>query len=168
MQVLLSYVMVVFFLISGIPAVALAADKAPENAVVSENIVVSEFKQETITIETAAKATHSIKAEIAESQEAREKGLQGRTEMPADRGMLFIFSEDTFIEMWMKNTPMSLDMLFLDSKGKIIYIAAKTKPNSLDIISARKDARGVLELAGGTTEKLGIKIGDRVIYSYFK
>lgn len=156
-----SFCAVIFCLFAGLPALAYATDKTPEKAAAA-------FKQETVKIETAAKATHSFKVEIAETQAQREQGLQGRTEMPAGSGMLFIFPEDTYIEMWMKETPMSLDMLFLDSKGKVIYIAPKTKPNTTDIISARRDARAVMELAGGTVEKLDIKIGDTVIYSYFK
>lgn len=148
--------------LAGLPAMSYAADKE------SEKTTVAAFKQDTLKIETAAKATHEFKVEVAETQELREKGLQGRTDVPAGTGMLFLFAEETYIEMWMKNTPMSLDMLFLDSDGKIVYIASKTKPNSTDIISARRDTRGVLELVGGTAEKLGIKTGDMVVHPYFK
>lgn len=161
MRTLLSVLGLGFLLAASVPVASYATDKKPEK---SSAVT---FKKDTLRIESADKKTHDFKVEIAETQEQREKGLQGRTSIPEGTGMLFLFSEDTYIEMWMKDTPLSLDMLFLDSTGKIVYIAANTKPNSTTIISARRDARGVLELAGGTTEKLGIKVGDQLVHSYF-
>lgn len=159
---ILGAAIMVFLVSAGLPGVAGANDKTPEMTADSG------FKQDTLKIVTAGKKEHSFKIEVAETQAQREKGLQGRTEIAEGYGMLFIYPEDTFIQMWMKDTPLSLDMLFLDSKGEIIHIAAKTKPESTDIISTRRDARGVFEVLGGTAEKLGIKVGDKVVYSYFQ
>ena len=62
----------------------------------------------------------------------------------------------------MKNTKFSLDMLFIDSFGRIRFIYPKTVPLSLRIISPDVEARYVLEILGGQTDRLGIKVGDKV------
>ncbi len=126
------------------------------------------FKKDKLTIETAAHTKLPFTVEVADEQPQREEGLKHRSSMPENTGMLFVFDEDNYAQMWMKDTQISLDMLFLDSHGKIIHIAQKTTPESTDIISAKRDSRAVLELTGGTTEKLGIKVDDHVIYPAFK
>lgn len=125
-------------------------------------------KTQKLSIETAAHKAVNLTVEIADTEETRARGLMQRTTLAEDHGMLFVFGEDSYIQMWMKDTPISLDMLFIDSHGKIVYIAEKTVPQSTDIISAKREARAVLEVAAGVSEKLGVKVGDRVVYSAFK
>lgn len=126
------------------------------------------FKKDALSIKSADGKTHSFSIELAETKEQQAEGLKHRKELAENYGMLFVFEEDTYVEMWMKDTFISLDILFLDSHGKVIYIAAKTKPDSTEIISAKRDARGVFEIAAGLAEKKGIKVGDQVVYPYFK
>lgn len=126
------------------------------------------FKKDSLSIKSADGKTHDFTIELAETSEQREEGFKHRDKIPEDQGMLFIFEEDSYVQMWMKDAFVSLDILFLDNKGKVIYIAAKTKPNNTDIISAKREARAVLELVAGVTEKKGIKVGDQVVYPYFK
>jgi uncharacterized membrane protein (UPF0127 family) len=126
------------------------------------------FKKDTVSVKKADGKTLDFSVEIAEKQAQREEGLKHRNRLPEDQGMLFLFEEDTYVEMWMKDTPIPLDILFLDSAGKVVHIAPKTVPNSTTIISARREARGVLELAAGVAEKNSIKVGDQVIYPFFR
>ena len=58
----------------------------------------------------------------------------------------------------MKNTLIPLDMLFLDGSGRIIDIHERAVPKSLDMIAASGPSRSVIEVNGGTAERLGIKI----------
>ena len=149
---------VFLLLFTSLPTIVSAADSN-----------VAALKQEPLSIKTAEGKTHDFSVEVAVTRQQQEQGLMHRKELPVDHGMLFIFDEGYYIQMWMKDTFISLDILFLDVHGKILSIAQNTKPNSLEIISAkRNDARVALELAGGVTAKLGIKPGDQVVYSYFK
>ncbi len=91
-----------------------------------------------------------------------------RKTLPGDHGMLFIWPKDARVTMWMKNTLIPLDMVFIDSHGRIVYIAANTTPESTATITVGQPVRAVLELAGGTAALDGIKVGDKVIHSYFK
>ena len=64
--------------------------------------------------------------------------------------------------MWMLNTLIPLDMLFTDADKKIIKIERNTQALSKKIISSETPALWVLELRGGTSERLGLKVGDRL------
>ncbi|MEK6746905.1 MAG: DUF192 domain-containing protein [Pseudomonadota bacterium] len=122
------------------------------------------FEREIIIIKTK-NGKHSFNAEIAETKEQLETGLMYRTSLADDAAMFFIFKDNSKINMWMKDTMISLDMLFIDKQGKIVYIAKNTKTDSLNIITAGdKPVKAVLELKGGVSESRNINIGDEVIY----
>lgn len=119
-------------------------------------------------IETAAGGNHTFQVEIAETPDQRGQGLMFRRQMAADAGMLFLF-EGGLQEraMWMKNTLIPLDMLFIDEAGKIVRIEQRTVPHSLRAIRSGQPVAAVLELNAGTTSRLAIEPGDRVIYPAF-
>lgn len=106
---------------------------------------------------------HRFTVEVARSPSERAQGLQHRRQLAADRGMLFDFGETRPVYMWMKNTPIPLDMLFVTAAGRIAGIARNTEPHSLATIAAPEPVRYVLEVAGGTAERLGIAAGDRLV-----
>jgi uncharacterized membrane protein (UPF0127 family) len=78
-----------------------------------------------------------------------------------------IFPSDTPQQrsFWMKNTPLSLDIIFIGVDGRIMNIAAGTTPYSLESVTSAGIASSVLELRAGRAKALGIKPGDKVIYS---
>jgi uncharacterized protein len=82
--------------------------------------------------------------------------------------MLFDFKQEQPIMMWMKNTPLSLDMIFIRSDGIIVRIAENTTPQSTQTIPSGRPARAVLEVIAGTSRKLGIVAGDRVVHPMFQ
>ncbi len=90
-----------------------------------------------------------------------------RRVLAADAGMLFPYKRDQVMGFWMKNTLIPLDMLFVSADGVIRTIAQRTVPRSLMAVSSRVAVRAVLELNGGTTARLGIKPGDRVLHPAF-
>lgn len=100
---------------------------------------------------------------IADDDEKRAYGLMNLEHLPKKNGMLFVFREKQIISMWMKNTEIPLDMIFIDQKGIIASIETNTKPESLDIISSSIPVTRVLEINAGLVEKLGIKVGQRVV-----
>lgn len=102
--------------------------------------------------------------EIANTDEARMRGLMWRTDFPQDRAMLFVFGKMRDIMMWMQNTPSPLDMVFLDDNGHVSAIHENAVPFSENIISSEGPAAYVVELLAGTVKKNAIKRGDRVIH----
>jgi len=111
--------------------------------------------------------SHKFLVELADSEEERRIGLMHRAELPPDRGMLFRFPLRRPINMWMRNTFVSLDMLFLNSRGEIIRIEEDTVPHSEILIPSVRDARAVLELPAGTTHRLALKEGNYVRHHIF-
>ena len=105
--------------------------------------------------------------EMATTEEEKTTGLMYRKELPDGKGMLFDFSPEQEVSMWMKNTFISLDMIFIRADGRILRIAENTEPQSTKIISSRGPAKGVLEVIAGTAKKYGIAPGDQVAHPLF-
>jgi uncharacterized protein len=105
--------------------------------------------------------------EMATTEEEKQTGLMYRKELADGKGMLFDFSPEQQISMWMKNTYISLDMIFIRADGRILRIAENTEPLSTKIISSGGLAKGVLEVIAGTAQKYGIQPGDRVAHPLF-
>ncbi len=123
---------------------------------------------ETQTVEIATKGGVQIfTVEMAVTMEERAQGLMYRKELADGRGMLFDFSPEQNVAMWMKNTYIPLDMIFIKADGRILRIAENTEPLSTQIISSGGPVRAVLELIGGAARKYGIAPGDQVSHALF-
>lgn len=103
--------------------------------------------------------------ELAESGEQQMRGLMHREHMAANRGMFFIFGEEFMQAFWMKNTLISLDILYFDQKLRLVSMQNNVPPCKADpcpSYPSSAPAKYVLELNGGTADKLGVKVGDTV------
>lgn len=99
--------------------------------------------------------------EIAETQPEREKGLSGRNHVAADGGMLFVFDTPDTYCFWMKDTLVSLDMLWFDENYRLIHRAQSVQPDSYPTsFCSPRNAKYVVELPAGTTERLNVQIDD--------
>ncbi|HEX5231537.1 MAG TPA: DUF192 domain-containing protein [Bradyrhizobium sp.] len=110
---------------------------------------------------------HMFAVEMATTEEEKTTGLMYRKELADGKGMLFDFSPEQEVSMWMKNTYIPLDMIFIRADGRILRIAENTEPLSTRIIPSNGLAKGVLEVIAGTAQKYGIKPGDRVAHPLF-
>jgi uncharacterized membrane protein (UPF0127 family) len=110
---------------------------------------------------------HVFSVEMATTEQEKETGLMYRKELADGKGMLFDFSPEQEVSMWMKNTYISLDMIFIKADGRILRIAENTEPLSTKIIPSNGPVKGVLEVIAGTAQKYGIKPGDRVGHPLF-
>lgn len=121
-----------------------------------------------LVIATASGDRHTFRVRVASQLEDRRRGLMFVDDMAEDEGMLFDNGVSQRTSMWMKNTPLSLDMLFIRSDGTISSIIPETMPFSRRTIFSWEPVLAVLELRGGTSQRLGIVAGDRVIHSLFE
>jgi hypothetical protein len=120
------------------------------------------------TLEIATKSgVRVFSVEMATTEEEKTTGLMYRKELADGKGMLFDFSPEQDVSMWMKNTYIPLDMIFIRADGRILRIAENTEPLSTRIISSGGLAKGVLEVIAGTAQKYGIAPGDRVAHPLF-
>ena len=99
--------------------------------------------------------------EVAQNDAQHERGLMLRKLMPADHGMLFVFSEPDTYAFGMHNTDIPLDIIFLDPSGKIVDIF-QGKPHDDTLLQTRSPALFVIELNAGTAKALGLKVGSTI------
>jgi hypothetical protein len=116
---------------------------------------------------TAAGKEIPVEIEVAETPEDKSIGLMFRTELADDHGMLFPYDKSQDVSMWMHNTYIPLDMVFIRADGTVHRIESRAEPLSDRIINSEGPVKGVLELAAGAAERLGLKPGDRVRYPFF-
>lgn len=110
---------------------------------------------------------HPFAVEVVSNEADRAKGLMYRKSLPEGQGMLFDFHSDQDVSFWMQNTYIPLDMIFIKGDGRIANIVENAEPLSTKLIPSRGPVRGVLEVIGGTTRKLGIAVGDKVAHPIF-
>lgn len=92
----------------------------------------------------------------ARSEEEKEKGLQGITNLPEDEGMLFYFDPPEEVSMWMRNTHIPLDIIFINDDEEVIYVEEGI-PDTDKQITVQNTAY-VLEV----NKDSGIKEGDEL------
>lgn len=126
-----------------------------------------ELARETLEIVTRDGVHHAFNVEMALTSDQQTVGLMFRPSVPADGGMLFDWHVERRSEMWMRNTIAPLDMVFIGADGTVRAIAENTVPQSLAVIDSRLPVRATLELAAGTTARLDIRVGDKVIQRIF-
>jgi uncharacterized membrane protein (UPF0127 family) len=118
----------------------------------------SAFPQTTLTISSGS-ARHLFTIWVANTPARGEQGLMFVRELPADHGMVFVDPQPRVWTMWMKNTYIPLDMLFVAVDGRVLKIAHAV-PHDESIISSDVAVNGVIELQGGISDKLHLKVGD--------
>lgn len=117
----------------------------------------------TVEIVTRSGQRHRFTVEWARTAAEQAQGLMHRRHLPADHAMLFDLGEPRLAMFWMRDTPLSLDIVFVADDGAIVRIAERAEPYSEALISSGAPVRWVLEVLGGTAERLGIATGDRLL-----
>lgn len=104
-----------------------------------------------------------LRLEIASTQQQKNHGLMERTYLPDRHGMLFIYEENSYPSIWMKNTYIPLDVLFVNKNGTIQCIKT-AKPLDETHITCSYDlpSKYVIELPLNTTQIYKIKEGDYI------
>ena len=120
------------------------------------------LKQDRLAVVGQDGTRHDFTVELARTPRQQEVGLMFRTSIPAGGGMLFVWPEPQQSAMWMKHCPVPEDMVFIGADNRIMHIAEDTVPYSLANVDSHGPAKATLELQGGITAKLGIRVGDLV------
>jgi len=115
---------------------------------------------------TAQVGGAQVQVELADDQAERAQGLSGRTSLPENSGMLFVFDTPDFYAFWMKDTLVPLDFVWIN-RGAVVEITENVQPADYQpprTLSPRQPVDKVLELKAGTVKNLGIKVGDKVTF----
>ena len=105
-----------------------------------------------------------FEVEIASSGEEKKQGLKNRKSLSPNEGMLFIYPEQDQRSFWMKDVLIPLDIIWIDSSKKAVFIKKNAQPCKENCIFFKPEqkAKYVLELKGGTCEKIGLKQGNKL------
>lgn len=122
-----------------------------------------------LSVQTEA-GIRRFQVEIADTVEARARGLMHRTKVPVGTGMLFIYDRPVPVSFWMRNTLVPLDLVFIDAAGIIRHVHPMARPldetpiPGASIGDPRPERLMVLEVAGGEARRLGLAPGQPVAH----
>lgn len=118
-------------------------------------------KMPTATVQITGRTSYTVY--VAADDATRQLGLMNVTEtdLPADRGMLFVFPRDQVLAFWMRNTLIPLDIAYIRSDGVIVKTYTMTALDEVSYPSIEK-ARFALEVRAGQFREHRIVPGDRV------
>ena len=91
------------------------------------------------------------------------RGLSGVTSLPATEGMLFVFPNEGYHGIWMKDMLFPIDITWIDAQGEIISIEQNVHPDSYphSFEPPRPDLY-VIETNSYFMSSFNIKVGDKV------
>jgi uncharacterized membrane protein (UPF0127 family) len=111
-------------------------------------------------IATVKVGAHPLKVEVVTGDQVY-RGLMFREKLGRDEGMLFIYSEPSYLSMWMKNTLIPLSVAFLDAQGVILNIH-DMEPKTEDPHVSAGPAIYAIEVNKGWFAAKNVKAGDKV------
>lgn len=109
---------------------------------------------------------------IADTDATLERGLSGRSALPPDQAMLFVFPEPQIYSFWMKDMKFSIDIAWMRTDADttrtnaekiltIVDIKSNVSPNTFPkIFTPKEKALYVLETNAHFFEKNNISVGD--------
>jgi len=106
----------------------------------------------------------TVDAWVADSFSKQYTGLSDTSHLDDGQGMLFVFDSEGDRSFVMREMAFPLDMLFIDAEGRIttIHHAPVESDDDGDLTHYTGQAKYVLEVPMGYTNRKGIEAGDQV------
>lgn len=107
----------------------------------------------------------TITAKVADTPTMQKQGLSNTPVLPANQGMLFIFSQSGPQGIWMKDMHYPLDILWLNSNKEIVHIETNVSPQSYPkVFTSPTPANYVLELPSGFVKLHQVTEGSQLLF----
>ncbi|MCA2981520.1 MAG: DUF192 domain-containing protein [Myxococcaceae bacterium] len=148
----------------GAPGPSEARAAPPVGDVTAEGYRMPRLPSGRVTVALLGGKRVTFDVEVAATRGARTRGLMWRYALAESAGMLFIFPREQPLSFWMRNTLIPLDMVFIDAKGRVVSIIENAEPRTLDARPSAGPATYVLEVAGGTCARKGLRAGAQVTF----
>jgi uncharacterized membrane protein (UPF0127 family) len=107
-------------------------------------------------------------AEVARTPAEHARGLMYRQYLKPDCCMFFVYEEDSYHSIWMKNCLISLDVAWISADGVVVEIVENVPPCSplrgddCPSYGGGKLSRHFIEFPAGTIKRIGLKIDDKI------
>jgi uncharacterized membrane protein (UPF0127 family) len=114
-----------------------------------------------------AKGTRFL-AEVARTPNEHARGLMYRQYLKSNLCMFFVYEEDSYRPIWMKNCLISLDVAWVSADGTVVEVAERVPPCSplrgddCPSFGGNELSRHFVEFSAGTIKKIGLKVGDKI------
>lgn len=82
----------------------------------------------TPSIKDTTVSVGTMRFEIVTTAEAQERGLGGRSSIPSNYGMLFVFNTPDRYGFWMKDMLVPIDIIWLTKEGRVVAVDASISP----------------------------------------
>jgi uncharacterized protein len=107
----------------------------------------------------------TVRADVADDAESRQRGLSGRESLDEGEGMLFLLANDS-PSFWMKGMRFAIDIVWIRD-GRVVDVTADVPPPRdsdapLPTYSPDRPANRALEVNAGWATDHGIRRGDVV------
>jgi uncharacterized membrane protein (UPF0127 family) len=113
---------------------------------------------------TSRTGVHHFTVQIAATPDQQERGLMFYHSLAGDQGMIFPYEPPQEVAFWMKNTLIPLDIVYIRANGRIARIV-NAAPMDITPLPSGEPVSVVLEIRGGRAAELGIKEGDKVVWT---
>ncbi len=125
----------------------------------------------TLKVASVRIGSEVVSVEVADTDEARSVGLSGRASLKDGSGMLFVFEQEGFSGIWMKDMLFSIDIVFIDAGGRVLSVEENVSPSTYlqtppAVFSPPTPAKYVLELPQLYARAHGIVTGTKVMVQY--
>ena len=110
----------------------------------------------------------SWQVELAATAEQRYRGMTDREDLPAGRGMLFMYPRPGILDFCMRQCLIPLDIAFIGPDMRVVKICAmEVEPYGFDsrLYSSEVPAQYALEVPKGALAAAGVQVGDKVDFS---
>lgn len=106
--------------------------------------------------------TYSV--EVARTDEQRQLGLSGREGIANGEALLFVFDEEDYYSIWMKDMKFAIDIIWLSEDKKVTHIERNIQPDSEPHrrYSPMLPSKYVLEMAAGQAS--GVVLDETAIF----
>lgn len=115
-------------------------------------------------VKSEVHVANSMRFEVVRSASEQQRGLSGRTQIPENYGMLFVFQTPDLYGIWMKDMLVPIDIIWLANDGSIIGIESRVDPSTYPTaFYPPEPVRYVLETKSGYAEEMGWHVGNIIV-----
>jgi len=108
-------------------------------------------------------ASTPVSVTIADETAEHQQGLSGVEELGEFEGMLFVFPEEDYYGMWMRDMLFPIDIIWINNNLKIVHIEENVSPDTYpDTFAPTEPARFVLEVNAFFVRNANLQVGNPV------
>lgn len=101
---------------------------------------------------------------VADEKMEQQRGLSGVERLGKYQGMLFVFEDEDYYSMWMKDMYIPLDIIWINDDLKVVHVEENVTPETYPkSFTSDEPARFVLEVNAFVVETEKIQEGDVVV-----